>query len=274
MPTGAHNLAARFPLVPPVRRRRSPGFAPKIPRFLPAPFFALFFFSGCVVFHPPVDEALNGPGLPATSAAQVACTYRLSCPDTVEVTIDGRSPAVASRNRIGPDGRIDLGALGRPRVEGETVAEAAATVGRLAGVPADRVLVQVADYESQKVYVFGQVHGVQRAIPFRGQETVLDLLRRIGGITPGAEPQAVYVIRPHVASGARPEIFAVDLRAIVLQHDNRTNVRLEPFDQIYIGETPRASYAKCIPPFFRPVYEAVCGMHRSSHTDAEPPPTH
>jgi protein involved in polysaccharide export with SLBB domain len=217
--------------------------------------------SGCVFLHPPIDEALKSPNALVTSEAEVATSYRLACPDTVEISVDGR-PASASPRQVGPDGRIDLGPLGKPRIEGSTVSEVSTTVGRLAGVPPERVSVRVTKFESQKVYVFGQVHGVQRAVPFRGQETVLDLLVRVGGITPGAEPEAVYVIRPHVATGGRPEIFSVDLRAIVMKHDLRTNVRLEPFDQVYIGESQRSCYEKCIPPFLRPLYETLCGMHR------------
>ena len=45
---------------------------------------------------------------------------------------------------------------------------------------------------------------------------MLDLLQRVGGIAPGAAPQDVYVVRSHLGEG-RPEVFHVDLDAIVLR---------------------------------------------------------
>ena len=150
------------------------------------------------------------------------------------------------------------------RVEGQSTAEVGQGVARAAGLRESAVQVQVAEYRSQQVYLFGQVQGLQRAVPYRGQETVLDLLRRIGGIAPGAEPAEIYVVRSHLTEGQRPEVFPVDLRAIVLNHDDRTNLCLEPSDQIFIGETKKSRMKKCIPPFLLPLYESLCGLSRPS----------
>src|SRR5262249_22432195 len=155
------------------------------------------------------------------------------------------------------DGRLNLEPLGRPRVEGKTIPQIVQTVAEQAGVAAELVNVNVADYRSQEVYVFGEVHGLQRSVPYRGQETVLSLLQRGGGITEGAAPNHVYVDRPHVADGQRPEVFHVDLQAIVHRHDEKTNVRLQPFDQVHVGETRQARIARCIPPWIRPLYRII-----------------
>jgi hypothetical protein len=85
-------------------------------------------------------------------------------------------------------------------------------------------------------------------------------LRRVGGIAPGAEPNDVYVVRAHVADSQRPEVFHVDLKAILLRHDDKTNVRLLPFDQIYVGESRQAQIDRWVPPWLRPVYEALWGI--------------
>jgi protein involved in polysaccharide export with SLBB domain len=132
-------------------------------------------------------------------------------------------------------------------------------------LPADYVDVRLAEFRSQCLYLFGEVNGLQRSVPYRGQETVLDLLQRVGGITPGAAPEEVYVVRSRVLDGQRPEVFHVDLRAIVVNHDAKTNVRLEPFDQVYVGATRRARLEKCIPPWLRPLFHAVCGQFPTPH---------
>jgi protein involved in polysaccharide export with SLBB domain len=86
---------------------------------------------------------------------------------------------------------------------------------------------------------------------------VLDLLQRVGGITPGAEPRDVYVVRPHLGDNQRPEAFHVDLHAIVLRHDHKTNIRLLPFDQVYVGQTRKAQIEQAIPPWMRGAYQAI-----------------
>jgi hypothetical protein len=50
------------------------------------------------------------------------------------------------------------------------------------------------------------------------------------------------------------------LPAILLRHDDRTNRYLQPQDQVLVGETRQCSISKCIAPWLRPLYEALCGM--------------
>jgi hypothetical protein len=104
--------------------------------------------------------------------------------------------------------------------------------------------------------------GLQRAVAYQGPETVIDLLQRLGGITPGAAPDEVYVVRSHVSEGKPPEVFRVDLHNILVQHDNRTNIPLQPFDQVFVGETRQSIFEHCVPPWLRPFYESICGMRR------------
>jgi hypothetical protein len=175
------------------------------------------------------------------------------------------------RRRVGPDGFIGLVDAGPLRVDGLRPPEIAAVVAERAGVPAERVHVRVAAFNSQQVYVFGEVAGSQRAVPYRGPETVLDLLQRAGGLSPAAAPTDVQVVRAHVADGKTPEVFHVDLAAIVLKHDQHSNVRLLPFDQVYVGQSRRSTYVPAVPPWLRPVYHALCGMWRPKD-GAKPPP--
>src|SRR5205807_5024264 len=100
---------------------------------------------------------------------------------------------------VGSDGRIALGEAGRARVDGLTPPEIARQVAQKAGVPAGRVSVFVAAYNSQQLYVYGAVPGEERAVPYQGPETILDLLQRVGGLTPGSSPTDVEVARAHVA---------------------------------------------------------------------------
>jgi protein involved in polysaccharide export with SLBB domain len=177
-------------------------------------------------------------------------------------------PELSGRREIGADGRIDLGDYGKLRVEGRTTPEIVKLLASETGASPEAVHVKVSEFRSQHVLLFGEVIGWQRSVPYRGQETVLDILQRVGGITADAAPKDVHVVRPHVGENRRPEVFHVDLHAIVLKHDQRTNIRLMPFDQIYVGETRRAQIEKAIPPWLRFTYQWA--LDPKSHKAAQP----
>jgi protein involved in polysaccharide export with SLBB domain len=222
---------------------------------------ALCLLAGCASTRPHVDQAVKADLGGPTRNRGVAEQYVIRCPDVLEIAVDGRTDPPA-RAAVGPDGRLDHDDLGRPRVEGQTAAEAAQTVAVGLGLPPAAVHVQVSEYNSQQVYLYGEVIGPRRTVPYQGPETFLDLLQRVGGVTPGAAEGDVHVIRSHVADGRDPEVFHIDLRAITVSKDEATNVRLQPFDQVYVGQTRRAVLERCMPPWLRPAYEAVCGMRR------------
>ncbi len=205
-----------------------------------------------------MDQALlNNPGAEARNRHVAEC-YLVHCPDVLEVTVAGR-PDLSGRRVIGPDGRIDLGE-GRLRVEGRTLPECTRLAAQELLLPPERLRIRVVEYRSQQVYLFGQVMGLQRAVPYQGPETVLDLLQRTGGVTRGAAPNDVYVIRPHLVEGRPPEVFHIQMGAILVNQDQRTNLRLQPFDRIYIGQTGLSQFTKCFPAWLRPVCEALWGL--------------
>jgi protein involved in polysaccharide export with SLBB domain len=206
-----------------------------------------------------VDEALLADPGTATRNEGVAEHYPVGCPDVLELGVAGR-PDLTGPRTIGADGEIDLGVAGSVRVQGRTPGEAAAAVAAVLRLPPARVRVRVAEFRSRQLYLSGPGVGVPRTVAYQGQETVLDLLQRVGGITRTAAPEEVYVVRPHVTEGERPEVFHVDLQAILLKKDARTNVRLQPFDQVYVGETRQGKVNKCLPPLLQPVYQALWGI--------------
>jgi polysaccharide biosynthesis/export protein len=199
-----------------------------------------------------LDRALLADHNPAAHRADPETEYCVNCPDTIEVTFPGGTV----EQEVGPDGCVRPGGRAAVRVEGQTAAEAARHIAAQLGVDPSGVQVRVAGFNSQRVYVHGEVAGLQRAVPYHGPETVVDLLQRMGGITPGAEPANIQVVRSRVADGRPPEVFHVDLEAILHRGDQATNVRLEPFDQIYVGQTRQHCIACCMPPWLR----SLCGM--------------
>jgi protein involved in polysaccharide export with SLBB domain len=211
-----------------------------------------------------VEKKLMGDREVTTRNQGVAEHYQVGCPDVLAIVVAGR-PVWGTRQTVGVDGRIDLGEHGRVRVEGRSLAEIAGQLAEVLGTSPAAVQVGVVEYRSRQLFLFGQVVGWQRSVPYQGQETVLDLLQRVGGITPGAEPRDVYVVRAHIAEGGRPEVYHVDLQAIVVGHDDKTNLRLLPNDQVYVGETRQARIERAIPPWFRPLYQAIWKTQPFTH---------
>jgi protein involved in polysaccharide export with SLBB domain len=184
--------------------------------------------------------------------------YLVGFPDALEIHVADR-PEITGQCSVGIDGNIDLGQYHRVRVEGHPLPDIVKEIASRVGVPAEQVHVRVLDYQSEPVFLFGQVVGWQRTVPYQGQETVLELLQRVGGITRGAAPDDVYVVRSHLDDGQRPQVFHVDLAAIVLTNDEHTNIRLLPYDQVYVGETRRAKLMHCLPVWMRPLIYTLTG---------------
>jgi polysaccharide biosynthesis/export protein len=214
---------------------------------------------GCATSGRNFDQAMQTPRLAQPAFAGPAAPYSLGYPDLLEVTIRGQADP-PSPSLIGVDGRIDLGPRGRAYVEGQTLDQAVRTVADVARVAPERVSLQVREYKSQQIYLLGEVASLRRTVPYQGPETVTDFLRRVGGITPGAQPRDVHVIRSHIQDGQSPEVFHIDLQAISVKHDERTNLILLPFDQVYIGESRRSKLTKCFPNWLQPIYELLLGL--------------
>src|SRR5262249_11528693 len=94
--------------------------------------------------RPYLDRALMAERGSGARNEGVAAAYRVGCPDVLELGVAGR-PDLSGPHEVGPDGRVELGPLGRVRVEGLTPEEVAAQVADQAGLPPERVRVRVAE---------------------------------------------------------------------------------------------------------------------------------
>jgi protein involved in polysaccharide export with SLBB domain len=228
-------------------------------RLAPPAILAFVSVTGCSGDRALLDRALHRERPPLPQKVNAGAEYLVYCPDILELKVPDR-PGLNGCQAIGVDGRIDLGSYGRLRVEGLSVDQVADAIAGVIGLPEEQVNVSVAEYKSQQIFLFGQVAGLQRAVAYQGPEPVVDLLQRVGGITNGAALGSIYVVRPGVIGGQEPQVFHIDLRGSLLGKDQRTNIAVQPFDQVFVGETRPFSLEKCIPPILRPLYEMICGM--------------
>lgn len=219
---------------------------------------ALAVLAGCQTSRAHIAEALLN-SKPATPPQEVVVedTYRIACPDVLEVKV-ANWPETSGHFAVGPDGRIAVPALGTPRVEGDTAMGLAKRFASDLVLPIEQVSCRVVSPQSRVVYVRGPITGGYRALPYQGPETVLGFIHRCGGLTPGADVRDVHVIRGNVARGDKPQVFAVDLEAILMHGDPKSNFVLQPFDELWIGELPRSKIGRAMPEWMRPYIRGFC----------------
>lgn len=165
--------------------------------------------------------------------------YRIEPPDIVAISSPTCPEIDNEIQQLRSDGKISLRLLGEVKVSGLTPRELAAKLEDLLRryYNSPQVNVQVAGYESRKIYVFGQVSNGGKH-PYTGRDTLLDVLARSGptGLAWGAQ---VKVIRPSAAPDERHEIV-VDVDKMMQSGDMQNNFLLKEGDIVYVPPTPLA----------------------------------
>jgi protein involved in polysaccharide export with SLBB domain len=209
----------------------------------------LFLVGGCQSLQ--LDFVSKPAAAPVADAvAPVSPDYPVVFPDVVELSVAGR-PECSGRRLVYPDGRIDLGPCGGIFAEGHSARELKDQIAAAAGVPAQQVNCRVAAARSRVIYLVGPGAEHPRAVPFAGPERVAELLQRAGGLSPDVHPTDIRVVRRNVAKGTPTETFKVDLAA-VRNGDERTNVVLEPNDEIHVAGEKGITLAAFLPDRVRP----------------------
>ncbi|VTS05005.1 polysaccharide biosynthesis/export family protein [Tuwongella immobilis] len=204
----------------------------------------------------------------ATVMPPVSNLYVIGFGDVLTVgVIDGQE--TLRESMIDEEGRFDLGELGRVRLEGQTILQASHTLGQVMKLPPERISLHVSEHGRGMIIVLGPAEGVQRLVPYRGPESILDFLRRIDSMRLCVALRTIHVVRPNVALGKAPEIFAVSVPKILEDDDSEQNLRLEPFDRVVIGTTWRAELLELMPPWARSLLLQTC--KRCGIEPAQPP---
>jgi len=145
---------------------------------------------------------------------------------------------IAGEHVIRPDGTVALGIYGSVYVNGMTLDEVKATVEvhltRYMHQP--EILVDVLAYNSKTIYVVADGGGSGESVvrlPFTGNETVLDAIAQVEGLSE-VSSKNIWVARPSLATSQVAQTMPVDWRAITQDAVTTTNYQLLPGDRIYI----------------------------------------
>ncbi|MDZ4657774.1 MAG: polysaccharide biosynthesis/export family protein [Bythopirellula sp.] len=165
--------------------------------------------------------------------------------------------AVTGQHLVGPDGRVNLGTYGAAFVAGMTIEEARKAIeAQLSNkLEAPEVFVDVLAYNSKLYYVITQGGGFGDNVvrlPITGNETVLDAVANIGGISQVSSSR-MWIARPAPNGVGCEQVLPVQWEDITRGASTATNYQLMPGDRLFIAEDrygkATATLSKILRPF-------------------------
>ncbi|MGI9430117.1 MAG: polysaccharide biosynthesis/export family protein [Bythopirellula sp.] len=169
---------------------------------------------------------------------------------------------VTGQHLVGPDGRVNLGTYGSVFVAGMTLEEVRAAVEKQLGtkLEAPEVFVDVLAYNSKVYYVVTQGGGfgdnVSR-LPITGNETVLDAVANLGGISQFSSTD-LWIARPAPNGVGCEQVLPIDWVDITRGASTATNYQLMPGDRLFIAERKYTRFSAAIGNFLGP-FERIFG---------------
>jgi polysaccharide export outer membrane protein len=162
---------------------------------------------------------------------------------------------------VGPDGTVNLRQYGAVHVAGKTIAEAKVAIEQHLSQYFDspEVSVDVAAYNSKVYYVVTEGAGLGDnvvRVPVTGNETVLDAISAIGGLSQLSSKQ-IWIARPAPGDFGCEQILPVDWVAITKGGATATNYQIMPGDRIFVAEDGTMALTNFINKVVSPVERLV-----------------
>jgi polysaccharide export outer membrane protein len=205
----------------------------------------------------------------AIDAVRTQLEKRINKP-RVDISL-GQSRAlqqIRGEHLVRPDGTIGLGTYGAVHVTGLTLSAARVAIEEHLSqyLLKPEVSVDVFAYNSKVCYVIfdGGGYGQQIVrLPITGNDTVLDAIAQVSGLTPVSNKHRIRVARPTSTSESFDQVLAVDWQAITTRGRTDTNYQLLPGDRIYIDSDCWVAFdtrlARVLTPFERVFGFALLG---------------
>ncbi len=140
---------------------------------------------------------------------------------------------------VGPDGTINLRQYGTVQVMGMTIAEVKAALEKHLAkyLESPEVTLDVLGYNSKVYYIItdGAGYGDNvRRIPISGNETVLDAVAAVGGLSQ-LSSKKMWLVRPTPTDPEKGMSLPIDYEAITQRGATATNYQVMPGDRIFIA---------------------------------------
>jgi polysaccharide export outer membrane protein len=193
----------------------------------------------------------------------IEAKVRLSAPKAIVTASLAQSRGVqqiSGQHIVRPDGTVSLGAYGSVYVAGLSLAQVKqaieAHLSRYLYRP--EVAVDVFSYNSKFYYVITDFAGSGEQVtrlPHTGNETVLDAVSLIGGLS-AVSSKKIWVARPAPTECGNDQILPVDWCGITRKGQVKTNYQIMPFDRVYILSQPLTKFDTYMARVLSPVQRA------------------
>jgi polysaccharide biosynthesis/export protein len=159
---------------------------------------------------------------------------------SVQLARTAGTQPITGQYLIAPDGTINLRQYGQLHVAGKTVTEIRADLQKHLSqyFDAPEASVDVIAYNSKVYYVVTQGAGLGdnvRRIPITGNETVLDALASVNGLSQVSSAH-IWIARPAPGGFGCEQILPIDYAGITQGGVAATNYQVLPGDRVFIAE--------------------------------------
>ena len=186
---------------------------------------------------------LTLPEIKATLEKHLSTVLMLKDPKVTVSLAQGRAgQRITGPHLIRPDGTVSLGTYGSVRVTGMTLPEVRkALEDHLSQYLLNpEISVDVQNYNSKIYYVVLDGGGAGQTVirlPITGNETVIDALSQVNGLSAVSSQDRIWVSRPAPEGGCH-QVLPVDWKAVVENADTSTNYQILPGDRVYVAAYP------------------------------------
>jgi polysaccharide biosynthesis/export protein len=158
---------------------------------------------------------------------------------SVQLSRTAGTQPVTGQYLVATDGRINLRQYGTLLISGKTIDEACQAVEKHLAkfFVSPEVSVDVLGYNSQVYYVITDGAGMGdnvRRIPIAGNETVLDAVAAVGGLSQ-LSGKKIWIARPSAANAEKGTVLNVDYEGITQRGAAATNYQILPGDRLFIA---------------------------------------
>lgn len=201
----------------------------------------------------------------STEEAQkvIQAKVRIAAPKAIVTVSLAQSRGVqqiSGQHIVRPDGTVSLGSYGSVYVAGLSLAQVKQTIEAHLSkyLYKPEVAVDVFSYNSKFYYVITDFagNGEQVArLPHTGNETVLDAVSLIGGLS-AVSSKHIWVARPAPTECGNDQILPVDWCGITRKGQVKTNYQIFPGDRVYILSQPLTKFDTYMARVLSPVQRA------------------
>lgn len=196
--------------------------------------------AGCLS-APPVDGLSQAPKdvMPELLEAPSLPPYHLQVGDVMDIKLL-ENPELNDQVTVRPDGFISTTVAQDVKAYGRTAAELQQDLEAhyRKHLRSPQVSVIVRSFAPNRVYVTGEVAAPGEFITIGPNLTLLQAIARAGGAKPSARVDQVIILRR--GAGEKPLAYSTNYRAAVSGADPSSDVRLAPYDVVYV---PRSDVA-------------------------------